>query len=124
MLTVQCEDHQNHQLAEDPLQFPAHLKSPEEYLEAHRQAIKHREQVLPYSVSRRLIDAEDLGVVLSSRDYYNSIRKYLPDKAKPETIVTLSRMLEDNKFVYTTCFEVEKDLTGRNCSGTWQKSGI
>jgi len=80
VLTVQCEDHQNHQLAEDPFQFPAHLKSSEEYLEAHRQATKHREQVLPYSVSRRLIDAEDLGVALSSRDYYNSVRKQLPDK--------------------------------------------
>jgi MULE transposase domain len=116
VLTVQCEDHQNHQLAEDPFQFPAHLKSSEEYLEAHRQAIKHREQILPYSVSRRLIDAEDLGVVLSSRDYYNSVRKQLPDKAKPETIVALLRMLEDNKFVYTTRFKVEKDLTGKPIS--------
>jgi hypothetical protein len=116
VLTVQCEDHQNHQLAEDPFQFPAHLKSSEEYLEAHRQAIKHREQVLPYSVSRRLIDAEDLGVVLSSRDYYNSVRKQLPDKAKPETIVALLRMLEENTFVYTTRFKVEKDLTGKPIS--------
>jgi hypothetical protein len=60
-----------------------------------------------------LIDAEDLGVVLSGRDYYNSVRKQLPDKSKPETIVALLRMLEDNEFVYRTRFKVERDLTGK-----------
>lgn len=57
-----------------------------------------------------------MGVVLSSRDYYNTIRKQLPDKAKPETIVALLRMLEDNEFVYATRFQVEKDLTGEPIS--------
>jgi hypothetical protein len=60
-----------------------------------------------------LIDAEDLGVVLSGRDYYNSVRKQLPDKSKPETIVALLRMLEDNEFVYRTRFKIERDLTGK-----------
>jgi hypothetical protein len=65
--------------------------------------------VLPYSVSRRLIDAEDLGVVLSARDYYNSVRKELPNKSKLKTIVVLLRMLEDQQFVYRTRFKVEVD---------------
>jgi hypothetical protein len=51
-----------------------------------------------------------------TRDSYNSVRKQLPDKAKPEAIIALLRMLEDNKFVYTTRFEVEKDLTRKPVS--------
>jgi len=113
ILTIQCEDHTGHQLADDPFQFPAHLKTSDEYQTALQQAVKHREQVLPYSVSRRLIDAEDLGVVLSGRDYYNAVRKQLPDKSKPQTIVALLRMLEDNEFVYRTRFKVERDLIGK-----------
>jgi hypothetical protein len=59
---------------------------------------------------------EDLGVVLLSRDYHNSVRKQLPDKTKSEMTVALLRMLEDNKFVYLTRFKMEKDLTGEPVS--------
>jgi hypothetical protein len=89
MLTVQDSDHQGHQLVDDPFIFPGHLKASEEYQEALRQVRVYRSQVLPYSVSRRLIDAENLGVILSPRDYYNSVRKDLPDKAKSQIIVAL-----------------------------------
>jgi hypothetical protein len=92
---MQNNVHHGHQLVDDPFMFPGHLNASEEYLEAHHQTKKHRDQVLSYSVSRRLIDAGDLGVVLSARGCYNSVRKELPDKAKPETIVVLLRMLED-----------------------------
>jgi hypothetical protein len=47
--------------------------------------------------------------VLSSRDYYNTVRKEMPDKSKPKSIVALLRTLEDQKFVYQTRFEVEVD---------------
>jgi hypothetical protein len=42
ILTAKCASH-SHKLADDPFQFPAHLKSSEEYVEAVRQAKKHRE---------------------------------------------------------------------------------
>jgi hypothetical protein len=100
MLTVQDSDHQGHQLVDDPFIFPGHLKASEEYQEALRQVRVYRSQVLPYSVSRRLIDAENLGVILSPRDYYNSVRKDLPDKAKSQIIVALLWMLEDQYFIY------------------------
>jgi hypothetical protein len=32
---------------------------------------------------------------LSSRDYYNTVRKETPDKSKPKTIVALLRTFED-----------------------------
>src|SRR5947207_5867463 len=64
MLTMKCDTHSGHELADDPFQFTGHLKRSDEYQEALRQAKKHRQQVLPYSDSRRLIDAEDLGVIV------------------------------------------------------------
>jgi hypothetical protein len=63
---------------------------------------KHRKQVLPYSDSRRLIDAEDLGLVLSSKQYYNLIRKETPDKLKPYTVEALLLSLYDQGFIYRT----------------------
>ena len=92
--------------ADDPFEFPAHLKASEEFKEVLHQAKKHRQQVLSYSESRRLIDAEDFGVVVSSRDYYNSVRKEVPDKSsivdRGEPIkngVILLIMLVTEKFV-------------------------
>ena len=64
---------------------------------------------MPYSASRRFINAEELGVVLSAKGYYNSVRKEIPDKSKPKTIIALLRMLEDQQFVYQTRFKVEVD---------------
>jgi hypothetical protein len=100
--------------AADPLSvFPAHLKTTEEWKGAAVMAKKHREQVLPYSASRRLIDAESFGLVLSSRAYYNSIRKEIPDKSKPETIEALLLSLEEEGFIYQTRVSAEEDEQGR-----------
>ena len=41
ILTVKYADH-SRELADDPFQFSAHLKNSEEYVEALRQAKKHR----------------------------------------------------------------------------------
>jgi hypothetical protein len=46
------------------------------------------------------------------KDYYNTVRKEIPDKSKPKTIVALLRMLEDNGFIYRTRFSVEDKETG------------
>ena len=63
-LTVQNKIH-SCAFTHEPLGvFPAHLKATEEWQTARLMAKKHREQVLPYSDSRRLIDAEDLELVL------------------------------------------------------------
>jgi hypothetical protein len=95
VLTMQNDIYEGHELVDNPFIFPSHLKSSEEFQQALRQAKKHRSQALPYFVSRRLINAEELGVILLSRDFYNSVRKEYPDKAKPKTIVVLLRALED-----------------------------
>src|SRR5438045_9775078 len=89
ILTVQNSEH-SCALTDNPLGvFPAHLKATEEWQTARYMAKKHREKVLPYSNSRRLIDAEDLGLVLSSKQYYNLIRKEISDKLTPYIIDAL-----------------------------------
>src|SRR5437763_16699972 len=72
-------------------------------------AKKHREQVLPYSDSRRLIDAEKLGLILSSKQYYNLIREGVPDKLKPYTIEALLLSLDGHGFSYRTRVSEEED---------------
>jgi MULE transposase domain len=51
-------------------------------------------------------------VIVSAKDYYNTVRKEIPDKAKPKTIVALLRMLKDNGFVYRTRVSVKEDEYG------------
>jgi hypothetical protein len=63
-------------------------------------AKKHREQVFPYSVSRRLINAEGFRLILFSRAYYNSIRKKISDKSKPKIIKALLLSLKKEDFIY------------------------
>jgi hypothetical protein len=59
-----------------------------------------------------LIDAEDLGVIVSAKDYYNTVRKERFNKAKSKTIITLLRMLKDNELIYRTRVSIEKSVTG------------
>jgi hypothetical protein len=49
---------------------------------------------------------------MSARDYYNTIRKERPDKLKSKTIVALLRILKDNKFIYRTRVNIDKDVAG------------
>jgi hypothetical protein len=76
-------------------------------------AKKHRQQALPYSDSRRLIDAEEFGLVLSSRAYYNSIRKEILDRNKPHTIEALLLSLHDQGFIYHAWVSEELDKEDR-----------
>jgi hypothetical protein len=113
VLTMQCDEH-TCSLVDDPLSvFPAHLKSTEEWKDAVLMAKKHRQQVLSYSESRRLIDAEEFGLVLSSRAYYNSIRKEIPDKNKPHTIEALLLSLHHEGFIYHTRVSEEENEGGK-----------
>ena len=100
MLTMKCDTHNDYKFVDDLFQFSGHLKNSEKYVKAIRQAKKHRQQVLPYSDSKQLIDAEDLNVIVSVKDYYNTVRKKISDKLKSKTIIALLRMLKNNDFIY------------------------
>jgi hypothetical protein len=44
-----------------------------------------------------------------AKDYYNSVRKEIPDKSKPKTIITLLKMLRENSFIYRTRVNIKED---------------
>jgi hypothetical protein len=93
---VQYNTYEGHQLIDNPFTFFGHLKSFDEFQKALRQVKKHREDILSYSISRRLINAEDLDIVLFLKDYYNTVRKEKPNKSKSKTIIALLRILKNN----------------------------
>jgi hypothetical protein len=59
-----------------------------------------------------VLEAEELGLVLTSREYYNSLRKFVPDKAKPETIDALLIELHKAGFIYRT--RVQEDINNED----------
>jgi hypothetical protein len=81
VLTVTKDEH-SHPLADDPLVYPTHRHSTSEYQEQIVQARTHREKVLPFSTSRRVLEDPEYGLMISSREYYNQVRKLCPDKTK------------------------------------------
>jgi hypothetical protein len=110
---MQCNEH-IYNLVDDPFSvFPAHIKSTEKWKDAIIMAMKHRKQVLFYFESRRLIDAEEFGLVLSSRVYYNSIRKEKPNKNKPHMIETLLLSLHHKDFIYYIKVSEEKNESNK-----------
>jgi hypothetical protein len=116
VLTVTCLDHHGHKLIDNPLSIPAHLHSLEEYQAAKSTARKHRMAVIPYSESRRVLEAEEFGLTISARDYYNSVRKMVADRDRPETIDGLLVALQEAGFAYRCGVEVEEDEEGNPIS--------
>ena len=50
--------------------------------------------------------------MLITREYYNSLRKSVPDIAQPKTIDTLLIELHETGFMYKTRVRVEEDGEG------------
>jgi hypothetical protein len=112
VLTVIYLDHYGHTLIDNPLSIPAHLRSLDEYQAAKDTARKHRMAVIPYSESRRVLEVEEFGLAISAKDYYNTVRKMVPDKDKPKTIDGLLVALQEAGFVYRCRVEIEEDEEG------------
>ena len=102
----------SHDLADNPLSFPRHRQALDEYQALIRTTRKHRIAVIPYSESRRVLEAEELGLILTSREYYNSLRKSGPNIAQSETIDALFMELYEAGFVYRTRVRVEENKEG------------
>jgi len=112
ILTVKNTDH-SHPLATNPLSFPRHRQALDEWQDLLRTARKHRQAVIPYSESRRVLEAEDFGLTITSREYYNSVRKMVADKDQPQTIDGLLVALQEEGFVYRTRVDIEEDEDGK-----------
>jgi hypothetical protein len=59
-MTVTCLD-RAHELSSNLLSFPRHRQSLEEWQALIRTARKHREAVIPYFESRRVLGPEEFG---------------------------------------------------------------
>lgn len=85
VMTVTCLDHV-HELSSNPLSFPRHRQSLEEWQALILTARKHCEAVIPYSGSRRVLESEKFGIIISARGYCNSVCRMILDKEQPKTI--------------------------------------
>jgi hypothetical protein len=72
--------------------------------------------VILYSESRRVLKAEEFGLIILARDYYNSVRKMIPDKDKPEIIDGLLIALQEAGFIYRCRVKVEENEEGNPVS--------
>ena len=86
---------------------------PSEYHQLITLAYKHRENVVPYSQSRRILDSKDFGVFLSAKKYYNLVRNQPADKGNSESIQGLLKALDDAKFIHHQRISTEYDAEGK-----------
>ena len=79
ILTVSSLDHEGHSLYDDSLiVYPRQMAQLEEFQQIKLAAIYHRTTIIPYSASRRVLEAEEFGLNLTSKQYYNLVRKSRP----------------------------------------------
>ena len=71
---------------DNPLSILAYLRSLDEYQVVKDTVRKYRIVIILYFKSRRVLKAEEFGFVISVKDYYNIVRKMVPDKDKPKII--------------------------------------
>jgi hypothetical protein len=100
-MTANCLDH-SHSLVTNPLSFPRHRHSLDEYQALIRTARKHRVAVISYSDSGRVFEAEGSGLTSTAREFYNSVWDLTLDKDKLDTIDGLLVALHEAGFVYRT----------------------
>ena len=112
-MTVICFNYYGYFFTNNPLLIPAYLYGLDEYQAAISTVRKHRQAVIPYFESRRVLEAEEFGITITARQYYDSVRKMVPDKSKPKTINSLLIALQEAGFIYRTRVKITKDEDSR-----------
>lgn len=98
----------SHSLANNPFIYRQHKERSDEYKILKAQARAHRVSVLPYSTSRRVLDAVDgTGLTLSRREYYNLQKYQTLDGRDTKTIDGLVYALDTAEFIHR--YRVEKE---------------
>jgi hypothetical protein len=93
----------------NPLEYPSYRSSFEEYKALIHITIKHRIAVISYSDSRRILEAKKYRIIISAREYYNTVRKMISNNAIPETVNRLLVTFEEKGFIYRTRIKKELD---------------
>jgi hypothetical protein len=100
-LTVKYSDH-SHELYSNPFAYKIHLKQTSEYVQLVNKSLNTRIAAVPYSIQRRILNRDDLGITINARTYYNLIRNSRGDKDQDTTISGLLITLDDAGFHYRT----------------------
>ena len=111
VLSVKCLDHHGHEMAINPFIFPGHKERLEEFQALKTQARAHRVSIIPYSVSRRVLEcADEFGLRLTSREYYNIVRIKPVDGTDEKSIEGLLVAIQEAGFIYEPRIEDEIDI--------------
>ena len=106
VLTIKSLNHEGHDLTENPLAvYSRHMTETKEYREVLQTASRHRIAVIPYSASRRVLEATKFGISLTYKQYYNTVRNTPPNREDSRTIEGLLVALSDADFIYRTRVE-------------------
>jgi hypothetical protein len=118
VLTVKSVSHDNtHPLASNPFVYKRHKDRLPEYQMLKAQAQSHRTAVLPYSLSRQVLDVGDgSGLSLSRREYYNLKRQAVLSSKDEKTIDGLLFALDDAGFVHRCRIEDQMNDSGTTVS--------
>jgi len=102
ILTVKSVSHDNtHPLASNPLVYQRHRERLIEYQTIKAQAQAHRVSVLPYSLSRRVLDSVDSsGLSLTRKEYYRLKKLSTLNGKDDSTIEGLLYALNDAGFIH------------------------
>jgi len=76
--------------------YPRQLPRTTEFQQAKATAVRHREAIIAYSAARRVLESVEYGVVLTSKQYYNTVEG-LPTKRMVATIVGLLAELGERR---------------------------
>jgi hypothetical protein len=98
--------HHSHTLQADPLTYVAHLQATPEYRAQASSARYQRMKTIPYSITRRILEDDDFGMLISLKDYYNAVRNQPASKTEDKSIVGLVVALQQAGFVYRTRVQV------------------
>jgi hypothetical protein len=111
VLSITWDSH-SHPLMADPLTYISYRHSITEFREQLVNTRTYREKIIPYSVSRRVLEDEEYRLIITAKEYYNQVRKQPANKNKPKTIEGIIITLQEASFIYRMRVDIEEDGSG------------
>src|SRR4051794_38534264 len=97
---------------QNPFAYKIHLKQTCEYKQSVNKSLNASITAVPYSVQRRVLDRDDLGITIDARTYYNLVRNSRGNKEQDTTVSGLLIALDEAGFHYRTRVEEFVDDSG------------
>ena len=103
--------------------YTRQLTRTEEFQQARAAAVRHREAIILYSTSRRVLESVEYSVTLTSKQYYNTVRNKSANKEDDTTIVGLLSALQTAGFIHQTrvelAYSLANEVVGRKAVQIW-----